>query len=73
MVVKYKNVIVFRYGAYGKWVMGYTWLKSNVDEAINQVVYSSNLEHVQGHSVYSYKHLRFAYDKNAGMLMLVIN
>lgn len=73
MVVKYKNVNL--YSGMGVYMANessntYGW-KSNVDEAINQVVYSSNLEHVQGHSVYSYKHLRFAYDKNAGMPMLV--
>lgn len=77
MVVKNKNVNL--YSGMGVYMAiessnTYGW-QTNEKEALNQVVYSSKLENVRGHSVYSYKHLRYAYDNNPGsntkMQMLV--
>lgn len=63
MVVKNKKVNL--YSGMGPYMAiessnTYDW-KSNEKEALNQILYSSKLEYVQGHSIYSYKHIAYAY------------
>lgn len=63
MVVKHSDVNLYSgmglYMAIG--TGSYGWL-TNEDEALNQVIYSSNLDNVRGHSIYSYKHIKRTYD-----------
>jgi len=71
MVVKYKNVNLYSgMGLYMAYETSntYGWIK-NENEALNQVIYGSKLENVSGHSIYSYKHLAYAYNnRNATQL-----
>ena len=65
-VVKYKNVNL--YIGMGLYMIdqstAYSW-KSN-DEAIKQIFYGSKYSEVQGYSIFSYKHIRYAYERTSG-------
>ena len=67
MVVANKKVNLYAgMGLYMAGADGGSW-KNNPSEAANQVQYASKLEHVKGHSVYSYTSLISAYRNRSGI------
>ncbi|HOH17835.1 MAG TPA: family 10 glycosylhydrolase [Bacilli bacterium] len=66
-VVKYKNVNL--YSGMGLYMAGssntYSWVTDPM-EASKQIDYAKTLPEVQGHCIFSYKHIKAAYDQNPG-------
>ncbi|MGD9604713.1 MAG: family 10 glycosylhydrolase [Bacilli bacterium] len=66
-VVKYKNVNL--YSGMGLYMAGssntYSWV-TDTAEASKQIDYCDTLPEVQGHCIFSYKHIESAYDQKAG-------
>lgn len=61
-VVEYKNVNL--YSGMGAYMIGSAgdW-KNHPLEALNQLKYGVKLKNVKGHCIYSFKHLRYAYEE----------